>query len=425
MSDSGPHPPSSVSPEASRPAPADLAIGIVTCQHANTIAEVVRASGAALDRLVGPSSGLIILADAGSTDGTVERAREADPRVLVVPYQVPPMYPFAVSYDGLPAKGTAVQAILTTAQQRDARASVVIGGNRHPIAPEWIEALAAPVLRDAFDLVTAWHVRHRYEGLLTSGIVAPLLRALYGRRLRDPLGGEVAFSRRFLDHCLAQPIWEQDLVRVGIDGWLIVEAACGGFKIAQAAAGPRSHTTPPGLDTSSVLVQVLAPLFAELPRRAAVWQRIRGSQAVATFGTPDKPPEDRPPAFPLEPTLEAWRLGYQSLQAIWAQIVSPAALLELKRLARAPIEEFRWPDDLWARIIYDFALAYRLRIMPRDHLLGALTPLYLGWVASFVVQVQDLSADEVEQRLEAIGEAFERQKPYLIARWRWPDRFTP
>ena len=39
-------------------------------------------------------------------------------------------------------------------------------------------------------------------------------------------------------------------------------------------------------------------------------------------------------------------------------------------------------DDLWVRIVYDFILAYRLRTLNRGHLLGALTPLYLAWVAS-------------------------------------------
>lgn len=416
-------PPDAPHPVPPGPTRADFAVGIVAHNHGQTIGDVVRASRAALDRVVGPGAGAIILADAGSSDGTVDLARHVDPQIWVVPYQVPPTYPFVVAYDGLPAKGTALRAIFTAAQQLDVRAVVVVGGNLQPCSPEALAALGAPALAGEFDFVAAWHARHRYEGLLTGGIVAPLLRALYGFWLRDPIGGEFALSRRFIDHALAQPGWEHDLMRVGVDGWLATEAMCGGFKIAQVATGPRAHVAPPGLDTSGVLIQVLAPIFAEMPRRAAVWQRVRGSQRVATIGTSDAPRGDV--AFPLESTLEAWRLGYQSLLSLWAQIISPAALVDLKRLARAPVNAFRWPDDLWARIVYDFALAYRLRVMPRDHLLGALTPLYLGWAASFVVQVRELDAEQIDPRLDQIGQAFERQKPYLIARWRWPDRFTP
>ena len=101
------------------------------------------------------------------------------------------------------------------------------------------------------------------------------------------------------------------------------------------------------------------------------------------------------------------------------------ALIELKRLTVLAPTDFRLPDELWARIVYDFALAYRLRVMNRDHLLRAMTPLYLAWVASYAIQVETAVPAAVEQRLERLGMAFEAQKPYLVARWRWPDRFNP
>jgi hypothetical protein len=83
------------------------------------------------------------------------------------------------------------------------------------------------------------------------------------------------------------------------------------------------------------------------------------------------------------------------------------------------------PDELWVRIIYDFALAHRLRTISRAHLLGALTPLYLGWVASYALEVGNAGPAEAEQRLEKLARAYEEGKPYLLSRWRWPDRFNP
>ena len=83
------------------------------------------------------------------------------------------------------------------------------------------------------------------------------------------------------------------------------------------------------------------------------------------------------------------------------------------------------PDLLWAKIVYDFALAHRLRSIGRTHLLGALTPLYLGWVASYVGEVQAVDAMAAEQRIEQLAEAYENAKPYFVSRWRWPDRFNP
>jgi len=58
--------------------------------------------------------------------------------------------------------------------------------------------------------------------------------------------------------------------------------------------------------------------------------------------------------------------------------LATATLLALKYLARDDAATLA--DDLWARIVYDFALGYRLHVMNRGHLLRALTPLYLaGW----------------------------------------------
>ena len=35
------------------------------------------------------------------------------------------------------------------------------------------------------------------------------------------------------------------------------------------------------------------------------------------------------------------------------------------------------------------------------------------------------SGTEPEQHIEAVAAAFELDKPYLVSRWRWPDRFNP
>jgi glucosylglycerate synthase len=157
---------------------------------------------------------------------------------------------------------------------------------------------------------------------------------------------------------------------------------------------------------------------------APLWQRVRSSQAVETFGVATAPPADGPPAD-IRPMLETFQLGYRNLQEVWSLVLPPVTLLELKRLARPSPERFHLPDELWVRIIYDFALAYRLRTLSRVHLLGALTPLYLGWVASYASEVDSARPAEAEQRLEKLARAYEDGKPYLLSRWRWPDRFNP
>jgi hypothetical protein len=120
--------------------------------------------------------------------------------------------------------------------------------------------------------------------------------------------------------------------------------------------------------------------------------------------------------------IEAFRLGDRELREVWSWILPPRTLVELRRLANGAAAAFRFDDELWARVVYDFAVGYRLRVLPKDHLLRSLVPLYSGWLASFALQVGHLDADRAEARVEDLAAAFERQKPYLISRWRWPER---
>ena len=108
--------------------------------------------------------------------------------------------------------------------------------------------------------------------------------------------------------------------------------------------------------------------------------------------------------------LQAFRLAHTNLEEIWSLVLPPQSLLGLKRLAQTDGAAFRMPESLWARIVYDFLLAHRLRTINRGHLLGALIPLYLAWA---------------ESHIEAVAAAFEAEKIYMVSRWRWPDRFNP
>ena len=200
-------------------------------------------------------------------------------------------------------------------------------------------------------------------------------------------------------------------------------AASGGYRICETALGVHKQAPRPAApDVSMALTQVVGACFADLEARAGTWQRVRESVAVPVFGrlTSEQPPHR---ASTCRACIDSFRLGYSGLRDIWAWILPPKAILQLKRLAETPVDRFRIQDEMWARIVYDFAMGYRLKTMPRDHLLGSLSPLYLGWLASFILEVGEMDAEGVDRRLDRLGLAFESEKPYLISRWRWPERF--
>jgi len=114
--------------------------------------------------------------------------------------------------------------------------------------------------------------------------------------------------------------------------------------------------------------------------------------------------------------LEAFRLGVRDLTPIWELVLAPETLADVLTLESGGGMGF--PDDLWVRVVYDFALGHHYSIVHRDHLLRSLTPLYLGRTAAFVTATRTLGAPASQAQLDLVGAAFERQKPYLVEHWR-------
>jgi hypothetical protein len=203
-------------------------------------------------------------------------------------------------------------------------------------------------------------------------------------------------------------------------------AICDNLQICQVHVGSRLYPPTDWMNMSSLMAQVLGPIFLEMERGAACWQRTRGSVSAPACGEPVAPSEETgTPEININRMVETFQLGVRDLQEIWGLVLPPTTLFELRKLSRLTPEQFNMPDELWARIVYDFALAHRLRTINRDHLLRSMTPLYLAWVGSHAREAQTAGTAAVEQRIERLALAYEAAKPYLISRWRWPDRFNP
>jgi hypothetical protein len=415
---------------------ADIVLGVFCHNSAGTIADVVRAGQEALVTYFPQSRGVLVNVDGGSKDGAPEVALEAAPdkkSFLQLAYPLPRL---SIEQYGMPGKATAYQTLFGVAGKLGARVCAVVDGNVKGFDGGWVDTLVRPVVDQQFDLVSSSYARHKYDAPILNGIVYPFTRALYGMRIRQPIGADLAFSEKLIDDLMRQPQLDGNTAGFGIDARISARAACGNFRLAQASLGERTvvQSEPPP-EVSTMLADVLGSIFSEMIETASVWQRIRDSESVPTFGPGGalavQPNGDEPDghaeAAPIDahPMIESFRLGFQNLQDIWRIVLSPTTLVELKRMAHNSVETFRFDDMVWARVIYDFALAYRLRIMDRNHLLRALTPIYLGWLAAYVLSVRDKDTKEAQDRIETLCLAYEKQKAYFISRWRWPDRFNP
>lgn len=321
--------------------------------------------------------------------------------------------------------GATYTRLFTLAQTTGAKACVIINSDLAALEHGAVDSLAAPVLASECELAMPVYAQSRYEGLLNASILSPLTRALYGKRVRYPLAQDFAVAAALL------PAFEHPGKRVQPGGenlfWPATEATIRDKKVCQVHVNVRHDGVAEGVELSTVLTEVLGPLFNDIESNASVWQRTRGSHPIPTLGTPFPALVDAGSQAPIDtkPMVESFILASNNLHDLWSLILPPVTQLELKRMTRAASDQFKMPDELWVKIIYDFALAHRLKTLSRSHLMGAFTPLYLAWVASYANEVAAVSDAIAEQKLERLAQAYEAGKPYLLSRWRWPDRFNP
>ena len=345
---------------------------------------------------------------------------------LVEPVDAPELPRAAPTLAGAAIAGqqSALRAVLEETDRRGARAAALLSAGAHDESLDWLGQLFQPILEADFEFVSPSYRRNRFDGMLNTAIVYPLVRALFGRRLRHPTGSEAAFSVTLARSLLGQPAWRRDPAYAGSAAWLVGSILAGPCRACQAWLGRWPGGAGPAEDASHALARIVGPWFHEMERHAERWQRVEGSEPVPSFGQGAALDGERSDVD-LAALEDGFRLGLRELESLWGLVLPPATLLALRRAAAAPAGKARVSDPVWARIVYDFAVAYSVRAVERQQLLRSMTPLYLGWVRGFVEDVRELDADGTEARVEALCDWFEREKRYGIARWRWPDNFNP
>ena len=401
----------------------DIVIGIPSYNNVRTIGHVVRAAQAGLAKYFPQFSSVIINSDGGSTDGTREAVLSSnveDAHLLMLATPKFPVHRLSLPYHGIPGKGSAFRLIFRLAEMFEAKAAVVVDSDLRSITPEWFDLLLRPVLYADHDFVAPYYHRHKYDGTITNSIVYPLTRSLYGYRVRQPIGGDFGVSGRLVSRYLQRTDWETDVARYGIDIWMTTIALAEGYRVCQSFLGAKLHDAKdPGADLSAMLLQVVGSVFTLMHEYEAVWKARSGSEPVDLFGFRFDVGLD-PIDVNVNRMLAAFAKGCKDLAEIWSlalgqDVLEP--LLRLGRQAAALDAGFHMPDELWARIVCDFAIAHRYKPPERSHLLRSLTPLYLGRVASFVIETQNLLSAQVDEKIENLCLCFEALKPHLRERW--------
>ena len=400
---------------------ADIIVGIPSFNNARTIGHVVRAVQGGLAKYFPECKSVIVNSDGGSSDGTTDVVHNSsidDFSAILLHHRVSPISKIAFPYSGIPGKGSAFRTIFEIAEVLGAKACAVVDSDLRSITPEWVELLVTPVLKGGYDYVSPLYHRHKFDGTITNSIVYPLTRALYGKSVRQPIGGDFGFSGSLAQFYLTKDVWQTDVARFGIDIWMTTTAIANGFKVTQSFLGAKIHDAKdPGADLSSMLYQVVSTTFELMETYAEVWMPIQGTEPVPAFGFEY--------TVGLEPVnvntgrmLNIFREGLRNLGEIWLDILGAGDFGEVEKLGALPDSEFHFPIGLWAQVIYDYALAFHKRKLPAEHLIKSMTPLYIGKTASFIMEAREMGQQEADAEIEKLCLEFEKRKDYLVTNWK-------
>jgi hypothetical protein len=249
-----------------------------------------------------------------------------------------------------------------------------------------------------------------------TNLLYPMVRALYGVRIREAYMPEFGFSGRLGSQFLGQNRWNDGIGENGIQLRLSLAAVTGGFRICQSFLGEKDPVERRAADLVPTLRQSVGVLFSALESDFRVWSTVSGSQEEPT-GT-ELELLVNPLRVNRKRLREMFVNGVSELESVFQSILSPSTLSELKRIAGLGEDEFRYPAELWVKTVYEFAAAYQKSVINRDHIIQALAPLFRGRVFTFVVENRNASANEVGNNIESLCFEFERSKPYLLEMWK-------
>lgn len=421
---------------------ADIMVGIPSFKNAATIGYVVRAAQAGLVQYYPDLRPVVVNADAGSTDGTQRVVVETEPpdyveRILLVRprnrlQRLSLTYPEVAGSGG---KGAALLTIFRIARELGVQALVVVDSDLRSIGPEWIELLSGPILKGGFDFVAPLYTRYKYDGTITNTVTYPLTRALYGLRIRQPIGGDFGVSGDLIAHYLSHAEdWTPDVSKFGIDIWMTTSAIAGGFAVCQTRLGAKVHDPKdPGADLGPMFSQVVSTLLRLTERYAERWLAVQGSHDVPVYGF-ERLGDPPPLAVDVSRLLDALGNGPVTVGEEWAAVLAPDTLAIVEQLSAEAAglaggavhgdpqgtlagATFTFPDETWAHVIYDTILAQHAGRLSVEHLVAALVPLYFGRVASLILETRELTTDQAEVFVERQARAFELAKPSLVSRW--------
>lgn len=390
---------------------ADIVVAIPSFNEVEDIGHTAEQASKGLLENFGGLNGVLINCDNNSADGT----REA---FFSAAGEIPKIY--LSTAPGIRGKGSNLFCLFEKIRDLEPKAVVVLEADIKNVAPHWIGKLGGPILRGA-GYVCPLYVRHKYEASLTTAIVYPLIRCLYGRRVRQPKIGDYGFKGSMVEDFLKSEVRNESVLNFGIDTWMTTIALNARVPICQSfIASPKVHRLKdPYAQLAALFRQTLTTIFDLMGVYSGFWSQVKWSKPTSLFGTDTQDVETPLPVEVNTTRLhERFLQGFDKYYPMWEQVFDQTVCHKLQEIRDLGLQHFSFPSQTWAMILFDAAVAYhRKDEAERVSILDSLLPLYLGKVLTFVKKTERMSIQQAEEYVENECTIFEESKPYLVKTW--------
>jgi glycosyltransferase involved in cell wall biosynthesis len=390
---------------------AEIVVSIPSYNEADNISYPTVKAAEGLTQYFSDKKTVIINCDNNSNDGT----RDA---FLNTETDVPKIY--ISTPEGVKGKGNNFKNLFRKVIELGAESIIVVDADLKSITPQWIKHLGEPLESD-FGFVAPLYVRHKYDGTITNSIAYPLTRALYGRRVRQPIGGDFGFSGSLAEIYNLSETWSDAVSQFGIDIWMTTLAMNNGIPICQAFMGrPKIHKPKdPGASLGPMFRQVVGTIFDMMKTYAPFWKRVKWSKPTSIYGFGLGEVEMPPPVNVDQETLyNKMADGFDEQLDLWQEVFTEEVFNKVCEIREINQDKFDFPTGLWVKVLYNMAVAYKNNVGgDTDALLDSLIPLYFGKTLSFVKKTERMSIQQAEEFIDNEAVIFEETKPYLIESW--------
>jgi len=364
--------------------------------EADSIAHPAAVVSEGLTKYFPDKQSVIINADNASPDGTEEVFLGTQTRVPKIYITTP---------ENTPGKGWNFANAFRKSYSLGARAIVCVDADLVSITPQWMKYMVEPILEEGYDYLAPLYSRHKYDGTITNNICYPLVLGVFGRDIRQPIGGDFALSARLARHLVSVP-WHRTTHQYGIDVFMTMHAILGDYRVGQVGLGSKIHK-PSAPKLGEMFIQVLSTALATVAASFDKWKSVASIADTPVFGI--KQPT---PAQDLQVDRRMIRKsaveGFKETRHALEEYFSPQVVERLKGTF-AEDDGPQIDTDFWVDILFDAVAAFPGCNDP-VRLVNSMRGLYFGRVFSFMNETWELSSAQCEEPIRQQGvRVFERR----------------